>query len=103
MRWGFILFSALLAGVASADGLNQQRRTELQHLLKHDCGSCHGLQLRGGLGPALTPARMREKSDEYLRAAIRNGIPGTAMPPWGPLLSDDDIAYLAAALQEKQP
>jgi cytochrome c55X len=71
--------------------------------LIHDCGSCHGLRLEGGLGPALTPERMRRRSPEYLRDAIRDGIPGTAMPPWGPLLSEADIAYLAAVLRGEQP
>lgn len=46
---------------------------------------------------------MRKRSPEYLRDAIREGIPGTAMPPWGPLLSDTDIAYLAEALRSERP
>jgi cytochrome c55X len=103
MSWRLIFLGMLLAVGADAAGLDDERRGELDHLLRHDCGSCHGLSMQGGLGPALTPARMQERSDAYLRAAIRDGIPGTAMPPWGPLLSDADIAYLAATLREKQP
>jgi cytochrome c55X len=91
--------SMMLAFSAYAGGLDDERRDELDHLLRHDCGSCHGLRLEGGLGPPLTPTRMRDRSTESLRAAIRDGIPGTAMPPWGPLLSDPDIAYLADVLQ----
>jgi len=98
-----VLAGLLAAGAVNAGELDEARRAELDHLLQHDCGSCHGLELKGGLGPALTPSRMRERSLEYLRAAIREGIPGTAMPPWGPLLSEPDIAYLARALQEKRP
>ena len=30
-------------------------RRQLEHLLLQDCGSCHGLRLTGGLGPAITP------------------------------------------------
>lgn len=103
MRYGAILVGALLAAGAQAEDLDEQRRAELDHLLRHDCGSCHGLRLEGGLGPPLTPERMRKRSPEYLRDAIREGIPGTAMPPWGPLLSDADIAYLAAALRGERP
>jgi len=87
------------AAVASADGLDPGRRAELDHLLRHDCGSCHGLQLEGGLGPALTAFRMRKQNRDYLRAAIREGIPGTAMPPWGPLLSNAEIDYLVDRLR----
>lgn len=98
-----LILASLLAGVSLADGLEEERRTELNHLLRHDCGSCHGLRLEGGLGPPLTPVRMRKRTPEYLRTAIREGIPGTAMPPWGPLLSDQDIDYLADALRGETP
>jgi len=103
MRYTALLAFVLLATVARGEGLDAERRAELDHLLRHDCGSCHGLQLKGGLGPALTPERMRKRSPEYLRDAIREGIPGTAMPPWGPLLSDAEIAYLAETLREERP
>ncbi len=99
MSFRVILAGMLLVGAAQAGDLDDERRAELEHLLRHDCGSCHGLRLEGGLGPALTPERMRKRSPEYLRDAIREGIPGTAMPPWGPLLSEADIAYLAEALR----
>ena len=103
MRFAALLAGLLLAGGVQADGLDENRQAELNHLLRHDCGSCHGLRLEGGLGPALTPELMRKRSPEYLRDAIREGIPGTAMPPWGPLLSDADIAYLAEALRGERP
>lgn len=103
MRLAVFVVGALVIGSVHAAELDENRRAELDHLLRHDCGSCHGLRLEGGLGPALTPERMRKRSAEYLRAAIREGIPGTAMPPWEALLSDADIAYLAAALQGERP
>ncbi|WP_408065686.1 c-type cytochrome [endosymbiont of unidentified scaly snail isolate Monju] len=34
---------------------------------------------------------------------IRNGRPGTAMPPWGPILSDADIAWLVDRLLRGAP
>ncbi|MDZ7840538.1 MAG: cytochrome c [Gammaproteobacteria bacterium] len=103
MRLEVFVAGALVIGGVQAGGLDEDRRAELDHLLRHECGSCHGLRLEGGLGPALTPERMRKRSAEYLRAAIREGIPGTAMPPWESLLSDADIVYLAAALQGERP
>lgn len=86
------------AGSADAD-LSAQRAAELGQLLRHDCGSCHGLTLKGGLGPPLTPGYLTTKSTAILQAVIRDGIPGTAMPPWRELLSDADIAYLVTLLR----
>lgn len=100
-RW-LIIGILLFASAGNAAGLDEERRADLDHLLRHDCGSCHGINLDGGLGPALTPSLMRERSPEYLRTTIRDGVPGTAMPPWGSLLSDADIAYLAKTLREAQ-
>jgi len=105
--YGLVFAGWLIMGAAAASGPDEARRAELDHLLRHDCGSCHGLQLNGGLGPALTADRMRQRSLAYLRAVIRDGVPGTTMPPWGPLLSEADINYLAKTLtrapREEQP
>ena len=55
------LAGSTVASAALADG--QQAGTApdpkvLEHLVKQDCGSCHGLTLKGGLGPGY-PARCR--------------------------------------------
>ncbi len=70
------------------------REGELIHLLEQDCGSCHGLTLEGGLGPPLLPATLSGKPPEWLRDVILDGIPGTAMPPWRPILSEDEVSWL---------
>lgn len=59
-----------------------------------DCGSCHGLRLTGGLGPALTPEALRGKPRESLVATVLMGRPQTPMPPWAGLLSEDDAGWL---------
>lgn len=97
-----VLVACLIGGVPHALAVDEERQAELRHLLQHDCGSCHGLQRKGGLGPSLTAERMQTRSLEYLRAVIRDGVPGTTMPPWGPLLSEADIDYLARMLREEQ-
>ena len=78
--------------------LTETRQTELQHLLRHDCGSCHGMTLNGGLGPALSYDALADKPKIYLENTIRDGHPGTPMPPWGALLSPTDIDYLVELL-----
>lgn len=94
------LVLALASGSAVAAGLDQGRQGELLHLLKQDCGSCHGMTMKGGLGPALTPEALAGKPDEALFATILNGRPGTPMPPWRGLLNEDEILWLVARLRE---
>jgi cytochrome c55X len=81
---------------AAAGGAD--REDELQALLHNDCGACHGMTLKGGLGPALTPAALAGRSADALRVVIRDGRPGTAMPPWQGLVSDADIDVLVRIL-----
>ena len=80
--------------------LSTERHQELIHLLKHDCGSCHGITLRGGLGPALTPDALTNKSNEALEEMIFNGLPERAMPPWGEILSREEIRWLLDRMRE---
>lgn len=93
------MFIFLGAGAASADP-GTDRRAELIYLLKQDCGSCHGMTLKGGLGSPLSPELLAGRSTEDLTDVILNGIPGTPMPPWRPLLSGDDARWLAVVLKE---
>lgn len=83
------LFFFLTASVAQAD-ITPARRAELENLVRQDCGSCHGLTLRGGLGKPLTQEALAARPDTWLKAVILNGVPGTAMPPWKSLLSPTD-------------
>ena len=78
--------------------ITDQRQQELRNLLVQDCGSCHGLTFRGGLGPALLPVNLEGKSTHYLSAIILDGVPGSAMPGWRPLLSDYEARWLAERL-----
>ena len=76
----------------------ETRKSELLHLLKHDCGSCHGLALKGGLGPALTAWALDNKPALYLVDTILAGRPGTPMPPWKAMLSRQDATWLVDVL-----
>lgn len=87
----------LLANVCFAD-VSAARQTELMYLLKQDCGSCHGMTLKGGLGPALLPATLVGKSEQFLTTTILEGRTGTAMPPWKTMLNKDDANWLAQQL-----
>jgi len=101
LRWILVSVLGLFTATAVAGGtLSDTRRAELRDLLLEDCGSCHGLTMRGGLGPALLPQRLRHRSREALINTVLNGRPGTAMPPWKPLLSHDEAAWLIDQLRQ---
>lgn len=77
-----------------------QRQVELIHMLKHDCGSCHGMTLKGGLGPALLPEALAGKPNEFLEYTILNGRHPTPMPPWRGILTEEEVAWLVKLLRK---
>lgn len=74
------------------------RRTQLRDIVAQDCGSCHGLTRKGGLGSPLLPEVLSQMPAEGLVETILEGRPGTPMPPWKSMLSRDDAAWIAAYL-----
>jgi len=83
--------------LASAD-IGAARQQALRHLLFQDCGSCHGITLKGGLGPALTREALADKPVAMLRDVILNGRSGTPMPPWKPFMTEPEAEWLAQQL-----
>ena len=79
-------------------GISLARQSELLYLLEQDCGSCHGLTRRGGLGPPLTAQALTGKPAAMLREIILNGRPGTPMPPWKGLLNEREVDWLVHVL-----
>lgn len=61
------------------------------------CSGCHGADRRGATGPALLAERMSQ-DDDYYFDIIKNGKPGTVMPPWGGSLSDQEISEIVSYL-----
>ncbi len=77
------------------------------------CSSCHGVDGKADSAAALAmnpkPRNLHDKAwaakvtDEHITAVIKNGgasvgLSGT-MPPWGAVLSDDEIAGLVAKIR----
>ncbi|WP_104099095.1 c-type cytochrome [Stutzerimonas kunmingensis] len=102
-RLGLALASFLLIPTTLAAAPTAERHAKLDHLLLQDCGSCHGLRMTGGLGPALTREALAGKPRDSLIATVTHGRPGTAMPGWNALLDEQDIAYLVDRLLEGYP
>jgi cytochrome c55X len=97
-RAGLFFMGVLATG--TVDAMDEHRQAELRHLLLHDCGSCHGMTLQGGLGPALLPKALAGKPDAFLKYTILNGRSGTPMPPWRDILSDADVTWIVRALRK---
>lgn len=101
LRAGRVLFaSGLIVPMipAQADDASARQR-QLTELLANDCGACHGLTRRGGLGSPLTADALRDKDDEGLALTILDGRPGTPMPPWRPFISESEARWLVELLK----
>ncbi len=89
--------------VAPQAGPQPERARELVHIVRQDCGSCHGLTLKGGLGPALTAEALAEKPAEGLVATIIGGRPGTPMPPFATIVSEAEAQWIVDQLMRGFP
>ncbi|MBK7421841.1 MAG: cytochrome c [Propionivibrio sp.] len=84
--------------VSHAAPPSPERQRELIHMVRQDCGSCHGMTLKGGLGPSLLPDALGDKPAEALVATIYSGRPGTPMPPWHRFLTEDEARWVVEQL-----
>jgi cytochrome c55X len=100
-RWssGLAIACGLLGAPAAAaeSAANAER---LSRLVLQDCGSCHGLTLRGGLGKPLTADALAQWNREQLAHIILNGVPGTPMPGWRPLMTESEAYWIADLLKQ---
>jgi len=93
------LLLALPLPAAADSGIPAGRQRELRHLLLHDCGSCHGLTMRGGLGRSLLPEALAGRSDAALAEVILQGARGTPMPPWRDELTPEEALWMVRELR----
>lgn len=94
---------ALAEAVLAPAEPSPERQKQLVHLVRQDCGSCHGMTLKGGLGPALTPEALRDKPVDSMVATIHGGRPGTPMPPWRRFLTEAEAQWIVAQLRAGFP
>lgn len=100
MRHCLMLLTGLLAPLcaSAADLPDAARQQQLVRMVRQDCGSCHGMRLTGGLGPALTREALAGRSPDSVSATIFHGRPGTPMPPWSAMVSEDEARWIAERL-----
>ncbi len=94
----FRLLALFLLFCSPAVGEETSPVGKLINLVHQDCGSCHGLTLKGGLGPDITPHSLTHYDIETLSMVVLDGIPETAMPPWRPIMSEKDAERIAEYL-----
>ena len=97
-----LIVSTLLISSTLASGLTDDRKIELRNLVLQDCGSCHGMTMKGGLGSALTPAKLDDADVAALASIILDGVPGKPMPPWRGLINENEAKWIAEALKNGQ-
>lgn len=93
VAWG----SALAAEPTAA------RQDELVRMVRQDCGSCHGMRLTGGLGLPLTAAALKDRPFDGLVATVVYGRPGTAMPPWRSIVTEEEAEWIVRQLMAGFP
>ena len=92
----------LISLPAAAGEPDADRQLVLRNLLKGECGACHGLTLKGGMGPSLLPEALEGKSDEFLADTILNGREGTPMPPWNTFMTRNEANWLVSVLRNPE-
>ena len=95
---GLALVATTASGATPVDAPSAPRQDALVHLVRQDCGSCHGLTLQGGLGPALTAPALRHFTVDLLAATILHGRPGTPMPPFAGIVAPGEAEWIARRL-----
>jgi cytochrome c55X len=105
VRFAVVLSALLLVPVLALAQTtpDASRSRELVRMVRQDCGSCHGMRLTGGLGPALTREALADVPLDSLAAVIFHGRPGTPMPPWRAMLSEAEARWIAQRLLQGFP
>lgn len=100
-----LILGLISSAVQAAAEPSPERAAELVRMVRQDCGSCHGMTLNGGLGPALTVQALKERDipKESLVATIVGGRPGTPMPPWHRFLTEAEAGWIVDRLLEGFP
>lgn len=75
--------------------ITSKRAAELEHLVRQDCGACHGMTLKGGLGPDIRSETLKGQDPEAVAQVILDGVPNTPMPPWRPLMTKAEARWIA--------
>lgn len=68
-------------------------------LYRARCADCHGMDARGVRAPDLTQVWASGRTDEGLFKTLKDGVPGTEMPAFGPRMFDQEAWQILAYLR----
>ena len=120
MLWGVVLMLAMVAVFplyrsfepAARDEARAGQLVSLQsegeQIWSVNCGSCHGLNGEGGVGPSLNSKQfLQASSDDQTSLLVSVGVPGTQMSAYsqdfgGPLTSEQ-IKSVAVFMRSWEP
>lgn len=98
--WVAAILLAVTPGVLAQHEVTADDVREGERLFASTCTGCHGAEGDGVFGVDLGRGQFRNStSDEDLTRTIRNGLPGTGMPPSN--FSDAQAALLVAYLRSR--
>ena len=98
-----LMLTAAAAGAQTTAAPAPERTAQLVRMVRQDCGSCHGMRLTGGLGPAITREALADWPLDSLVATIYQGRPGTPMPGWRSMISEAEARWIAEQLRRGFP
>lgn len=79
--------------------VTNERRSELLYFVEQNCPACHGIRMRGSIGPALSKANLQHLSVNAVTLTILYGLPAKGMPAWEAQLSERDAYWIAELLK----
>ena len=79
--------------------VTDERQSELLDFVEQNCPACHGIRMRGSIGPALSKANLQYLSVNAVTLTILYGLTDKGMPAWEAQLSERDAYWIAEFLK----
>ncbi len=93
-RVKIIFFSLIVLAILIFTMDNAAAAPDTNALFQKHCSECHGKDRLGIIGPALLPQNLKHVRRKNAKRTIVNGLEATQMPPFGEVLTDEQIDAL---------
>jgi len=95
LAWGLVACAALA-------GAQEERSGKVAEVYAERCSACHGAKLQGGQSKSLLDNEWKYGGDDAsLTASIRDGRLDAGMPPFGSMMSEQEVRALVIFIREK--
>jgi glucose/arabinose dehydrogenase len=97
-----LALAAGLLGGATPAAAQEVRQGAVVGVFAERCAACHGASLEGGQAKTLLDDEWRYGGDDAsMLASIRDGRPDAGMPPFGAMMSEQEIRALVIFIRER--